>query len=150
MNCCGFAPLEPQLPQGQGEQAGMLQEAGVCLMVKPEPRRCNWNSLADYLMLYKPSQQKPVTYGVVPLGAGLEDLPVCPTGSGLAFITADSTGERLFFPSPLELNSDIAAPSSETPWEGPSTSGGRGELGHAGRELHPAFLLTPPGTRDSM
>lgn len=85
---------------------------------------------------------------MVPLGTGLEDLPVCPTGSGLTFITADSTGERLFFPSPLELNSEIVAPSSETPWEGPSTSGGRGELGHTGRELPQlsSSLHREPGT----
>lgn len=104
--------------------------------------RHNRKIITEYLVLYKPSHQKPVN-GAVPLSTGLENLLLCPTGSGLRFITADCIGEMLFSSSPLELNSEIAAPSSETPQEGPSRSGGRGGLHCTGRELHPVFVLTP-------
>lgn len=94
-------------------------------MVKPEPERRNRNSLTTHVVLYKPSPQQPVTRS-----------GPCQRGLG-GFIPlshrlwADGYYSRLrrtevSFPSPLELNSEIAAPSPETPREGPSRSGGRG------------------------
>lgn len=137
MNCPGFAPLEPRLPQGEGEHAGMLWEAGGWWLNESLGDAMGTASLN--ILCCTNSATKSHLHGAVLVSVGLEDIPVCPTGAGLMFITADCIRQRF-------LTESFGAELRDCC---PLLRSSSGETYHC-HELHPAFLLTPAGIRDSV
>lgn len=103
-------------------------------MIKPEPGRCNRNTITADSVLHKPR----CTQWSLPAQAGRIS-PSVPR----ADVHYSRLQSREAFPAPAELNSGIAVTSQETPHKG-QIQGKRRTPG-AGREQHTAFLLAPEG-----